>query len=615
MPEPSRTDGGDAGREALVESIRQAIPLLNGLDRRDLVDRLTAAAARLSRPNTVVCVVGEFKQGKSSLINGLLGMPVCPVDDDLATSAITLVRHGDVPSAVVRRRDGDQVLSEQVAIGDVARWVSEQGNPDNAWRVDRVDIAVPAAILRQGLALVDTPGMGGLGAGHAAATLGFLPFADGLLFVSDASAELSAPEVAFLHQATELCPTVLVVQTKTDLYPWWPRIVELNRGHLARAGVDVPIVAVSSSLRAEALARKDRQLNDRSGFPEVVRSLDHRVVRPAKERNVARSRSDLRAVVDLVRAGLTAERDLLADPTRTAAALAELEQAKARLDHLRGPGARWSVLVSDRLTDLTNRTHHDFKAALRGATRDLEERIERFRSGKEWDELARELQTTVADEVTRAFVAIERDGAAIRSEVVELLAEEGLSLPSATPGRGSPIDVTALWNARPLDEAGSAVGKGLRTGLSGFRGATGGVLMFGMVGNFLPSAALGLLAANPVLLGVGALFGGLQLADERKRKLAARRQGARTQVRQFLDEVQFHVCNELSGMTRELQRSLRDEFTDRLAELQRSYADLIRTGQENAQRSESEATQRMQQIDRVLDGFQSIESALTRAPA
>ncbi|MEK7425696.1 MAG: dynamin family protein, partial [Actinomycetota bacterium] len=59
---------------------------LQRLGRTDLAERASIAAARLKRPSTVVCVVGEFKQGKSSLINALLGQPVCPVDDDLATS-------------------------------------------------------------------------------------------------------------------------------------------------------------------------------------------------------------------------------------------------------------------------------------------------------------------------------------------------------------------------------------------------------------------------------------------------------------------------------------------------------------------------------------------------
>ena len=257
--------------------------------------------ARLRRPATVVCVVGEFKQGKSSLVNGLLGRDVCPVDDDVATAAITLVRYGDEPAAAVRRRVDGQQVAEHIAIEDLPTWVTEGGNPGNERGVERVEIAVPSALLKQGLVLVDTPGMGGLGAGHAAATLAFLPFADGVILVSDASAELSAPEVEFLGRASELCPTVLFVQTKIDLYPAWPRILDLNRGHLDRSGVRVPSVVASSTLRHEALVRKDRELNDRSQFPELIKALDEGVVTPAKANAADRSIGDIRSIVSVVR--------------------------------------------------------------------------------------------------------------------------------------------------------------------------------------------------------------------------------------------------------------------------------------------------------------------------
>ena len=100
------TDAG-APPVTVKSTIIELVKVLNTLDRKDLVDRATAAAARLDRPGTVVCVVGEFKQGKSSLVNALLGQAVCPVDDDLATSAITLVRFADEPGAVVRMRGDD----------------------------------------------------------------------------------------------------------------------------------------------------------------------------------------------------------------------------------------------------------------------------------------------------------------------------------------------------------------------------------------------------------------------------------------------------------------------------------------------------------------------------
>ena len=227
--------GLDAAAAALIDVLADA-------ERDDLRDRAVAVRTRLARPDTVVCVVGEFKQGKSSLVNGLVQSHVCPVDDDLATAVITVVSHGDEPKAVVRRRSEDGPVVEEVPIDDVGGWVSEVGNPDNHKGVERVDITVPSSLLERGITLVDTPGMGGLGSGHAAATLSFLPFADGLVLTSDASAELSAPEIEFMKQAAAVCPTVIMVQTKADLYPGGDRIVGINEGHLRNAGLDVPIV-------------------------------------------------------------------------------------------------------------------------------------------------------------------------------------------------------------------------------------------------------------------------------------------------------------------------------------------------------------------------------------
>jgi hypothetical protein len=328
----------DAPPAAPATGVEAAIPqlvgLLRGLDRPDLEGRATAAGARLKRPATVICVVGEFKQGKSSLVNGLLGRETCPVDDDLATAAITLVRYGDEPSAVVRRRVEGEAVAERIDIDDLDAWVTEAGNPGNEKGVERVEISVPSAILRQGLVIVDTPGMGGLGAGHAAATLAFLPFADGLLLVSDSSAELSAPEVDFLRRATDLCPTVLFVQAKIDLYPEWQRIFALNRGHLERSGVRIPMVAASSHLRREALARKDRDLNERSQFPALIKALDEGVVTPAKENAASRAAGDVQSIAGVVRAGLSEEQRLLRDPEAVQASLAEFEKTKERLEYL-----------------------------------------------------------------------------------------------------------------------------------------------------------------------------------------------------------------------------------------------------------------------------------------
>ncbi len=591
---PSAPSTVDAVRNGTLELVR----LLHQLERPDLVGRVTAAAARLQRPATIVAVVGEFKQGKSSLVNGLLGQPVCPVDDDLATSAITLVRHGEQPAAVVRRT-GEDAASGPIPLAQLGDWVSESGNPGNHKGVERVEITVPSAILAQGLVIVDTPGMGGLGAGHAASTLAFLPFADGLVLVSDASSELSAPEIEFLRRAVELCPTVLFAQTKIDLYPAWERIFDLNRGHLERAGVRIPMVAVSSQLRTVAMARKDRALNAASRFPELISHLGDRVVTPAKEGAASRSAQDVQGVVQLVRSGLEQERQLVDDPSAIAGAVAAIEQANARIEHLRGPGARWSVLVNDRISDLTTSATHRLRAGMREISRDLEERIEVLKKGDEWDEVTRTLQARVADEVTRAFVAVEQGERSIRAEAIELLAEEQLDL-GATRTSARPFDVTALWRDKSLDGDEKGFKTKFMTGLTGVRGAQGGVMMFGMMGSFLPGAAAVMIASNPVLLGAGALFGGMQVVEDRKRKVAQRRQSARQQVRQFIDDVQFEVTDKLTGLIRQAHRELRDSLTTRLTELQRTYTAAAQRAQADAKQTQEQLATRRAGLDQQL---------------
>ena len=115
--------------------------------------------------------------------------------------------------------------------------------------VDLVEVRVPAPLLEGGLTLVDTPGVGGLNAGHAAATLAFLPSADALVFVTDASAELSGPELEFLASARGAGPPVLVAVTKIDMYPEWRRIIDLDVRHLEAIGLVEQPFGLSAVLR------------------------------------------------------------------------------------------------------------------------------------------------------------------------------------------------------------------------------------------------------------------------------------------------------------------------------------------------------------------------------
>src|SRR5258708_6301130 len=164
---------------------------MTGVRRRvALTARLSATAARLVDDRVRVLVIGEFKQGKSQLVNALVRARVCPVDDDIATSVPTAVSYAEEPSVTLVKHsprdpgdDPDQpppTLTErtEVTLAELAEHVAHAGNPANREGLSQVEVGLPSAFLQSGLELVDTPGVGGLGSVRATATLAALPSAD-----------------------------------------------------------------------------------------------------------------------------------------------------------------------------------------------------------------------------------------------------------------------------------------------------------------------------------------------------------------------------------------------------------------------------------------------------
>ncbi|WP_232241259.1 dynamin family protein [Kutzneria sp. 744] len=125
-----------------AELLDLAIRATAAYRREDLGERLAVARRRLLDPEVRVLVVGEFKQGKSLLVNSLVDAPVCPVDDDLATAVPTLVRYAPEPSVVLVGDDEHQ--RRQVPIDQLAQHVSEAGNPGNRERLRYAEVGFPA---------------------------------------------------------------------------------------------------------------------------------------------------------------------------------------------------------------------------------------------------------------------------------------------------------------------------------------------------------------------------------------------------------------------------------------------------------------------------------------
>ncbi len=578
--------------EAIVGDVRS---IARDLDRDDLADRLDDTRRKAARTDTVVCVVGEFKKGKSALINALLGSPVCPVDDDLATAAVTVVRYGETPSAVVHRREGGESIVEPIDPTAVSDWAQEAVGRDRRPHVDLVDVRVPNPLLEGGLTLVDTPGVGGLNAGHAAATLAFLPSADALVFVTDASAELSGPELEFLASARGAGPPVLVAVTKIDIYPEWRRIIDIDTGHLQSIGIAERPFGLSAALRARADER-----DDESGYAAFTEALRGDVVERARVASLAATVGDLRWILGQLREPLTTERVAHARPEGADATAIQLAAVRDRLAALRRADAAWSTRLDGEFAAVRTRVSFDFQREMRAIVRDAQAEIEGTDPSGTWPDLSARVQDRIATAVRGAFRGAATGAGDVQATISELLADQERDAavgPDAAMGPDAApsitFDIGEFWRGDPTFEGRTKSRLGTSYGL--VTGAKAGVELLGLVGTLLGAAIVG-----PAVLGVAAVYGGKEVLDERRRRLVDRRQQARTFLGDLIEEIRFQVDGRLTSLLDEMQRQLRAYFSERIAELHRTVGESARALERAAKQEAAERRSRQGEVDRAI---------------
>ncbi|GGU16336.1 dynamin family protein [Lentzea flava] len=581
-----------------IEAVDRALAAIARYERPDLEARLRQARARLQDDRVRLLVVGEFKQGKSMLVNGLLGAPVCPVFDDIATSVPTVVRYAEQPVVTLVR--GDSRI--EVPVDQLPVYASESGNPGNAERLDHVEVGLPRPILGEGLELVDTPGVGGLGSVHGAATMSALPTADAVLLVSDASQEYTAPELEFLRNAVAVCPNVACVVTKTDLYPDWRFVAAQNQAHLEAVGLKPSFFTVSSTLRWHALQTGDQDVNRESGYPPLVTYIRKKVLGEAESLARRSTAHDVHAVIDQITSSLRAEESAQSDPASAQALIDQLSAAEQRAAGLKERSARWQQTLSDGVADLNADVDYDLRDRMREIVREAEESIMDGDPTKIWDQFTKWVQDTAASAVSANSVwATQRARWLARRVAEHFDADREQTLPSLQTSSGDPLRAVRALEVRSDEK----FGVGGRF-LSGLRGGYSGLLMFGLLGS-----AIGLSLINPISIGAAVLLGGKTIGDERKRIVQRRQNDAKAALRRYIDDVTFHAGKESRDMLRVLQRDLRDHFTALADQLKRSLQESIQSAQKSVKASSADRSARLKEIAAELAVLEKVRAEVT----
>ena len=582
----------DGQAKQLADLLDSTAAVAQSVGRSDLVSRMELAKERVLDPRRRIVVVGPLKQGKSQFVNSLLNLNVCSVGDDESTAIPTVVQNSERPYAELVLADpGNDAIRVEVPLEDL-QTITPADPRTQSREVLRLEVNVPSPLLADGLVFVDTPGVGGHGNPHAAGTLGLIPSADAVLVVSDASRELTEPEVSFLRQVLGLCPSVALLVTKTDLYPHWRQIVDANLAHLAREGLDVPIVPLSSMLRSHALRLSDEELNNESGFPELYTFLRENVLSRADATTRAAVSLDIRSVTEHLTLAMGSELAALRDPQRAEAAVAGLQRAKAAAEELHKKTSQWQPTLSDGIADLAADIDHDLRDRLRRVTREAEETVDAGDPSSEWLELGDWLEEQIAASVGDNFVWAHERALWLSELVAEHFAAAGaVALPDLDLGDLDDI-LEPVASLADLETGKTGITQKV---LVGMRGSYGGVLMFGLITTFV-----GLSLLNPISIGAGVLLGTKAYREDKENQVRARRSEAKIAIRRFTDDVSFQVGKESKDRLRLIQRVLRDHFTSIAEQTLRSLNDSLRAAQEAATVETAERSTRIGHLDREM---------------
>lgn len=593
--------------EKLRADVLDAFPVVMAEVEKDLGEtrnRMVAdAREQLAFGRYYVVTCGEFRRGKSSLLNALVERRgLFPVDVAITTSAVITLQWAPTDQAVLYFIDDPEHPEstpepQEIPFSEVRGYVTEQGNPGNHKNVARIEMTAPIPQLETGLVLVDTPGVGSVNVAHTAVTRAFLPNADAILFVAMATEPLSTLELDFLKFALEQSPALVTAITMIDRVVDATPVIEQARSRIAQTSgakpEDLIVVGVSSLRKLNALESGDPGMLVGSGFPELEWEIWHGLAISCGRVKIESALDALEAALADAAAPLANEFAALKDDKELQRVESELRAAQERSKELTVRGSRWRSDLKEQLEVAVRPVHSQL-------SRDFDDVRENFRRGLQTDRaindpdsLAREVSNGLVDAVNRANQGLGQRA----SEVADRFSKE-----TATKIAASSVSPDFLPPERDLGSAPSGAGA---SGWSKFRTTWGGGLAGGGAGAIVGAAVGSVFPVVGTFLGavvggvIGQVFGWFRGGREARRLAEERQQREqiahlRTEVTNMIDssrrQAERDFGNQVTDCTRAMTKALEDQIAAALESQQESVrrlADLKkRTAQQRAERSD-----------------------------
>ncbi|MDA3902792.1 MAG: dynamin family protein [Desulfuromusa sp.] len=422
---------GPKSKVGLIGILNQAQECLDYLDDdySDGRSELASLQTRLIAGQFRLAVLGQFKRGKSTLLNALLGEELLPTAIIPVTAIPTFIGSAEKTDVQISfDTEAEPVrfpVTSGQSLGDfLAEYVTEAGNSNNHRQVKRVDVGHPAVILQQGIVLIDTPGIGSTHKHNTEVAYQVLPECDAAIFLVSPDPPITEIELDYLKEIQQCLPRTFFLLNKVDFLDEKEKNVSLSflADQLAPLCDGIPqVIPISARKGLEARLSGDVDGWKNSGMQQVEQNL---IDFFAREKQQILHNSLQRRICDQINSiNMQLQLSLSALMLPEAELKQRIEQFRRSLPAVEREKEAAKDILSGDLKRLVERLNKEVEEVRAQAKEKIIGKLEtHIQSVADTEELERLVRETLAREMPSFFApAMRKVAEIVRAEATELL--------------------------------------------------------------------------------------------------------------------------------------------------------------------------------------------------
>lgn len=595
-------------KQKSLQLFKAAIALAKKYKHSGIEKSLQVAAKSLANGKLLVVVCGEFKQGKSSLINALLNENnLFPVDIDIATNLISSITYGEREKIQVLVGEPGKENTIEISRQEIPNYVTEKGNGNNFRKAQMLVIESPNPQLKEGMVLVDTPGVGGLNTEHTKIAYAFIPNADVILFVSDALKPLMQKELDFLEMIAPHCQNFIFVVTKKDLGNY-QEIVESNREKLSkifnRSGQEITIIPVSSKMKLDYLKYQDVEDLEDSNFPTLENKLWEIFTQRRGKIIIGRALHGLSEAVVEMKTPIVAEwKACQQNPAEFAQMESQFQEVSQKLKNLQENNSDWLKKLSFGIQDIKTKILNAFVLEMKEIIKKADKYLDDDKLLKNPTEIATLIQRDINFLMSDLGKQISEEAATLHSKIQE---DTELNLNSLKS-----LDVRNAIGS--FDEENIQRTPELEKNWTAFRTTLYSGVTFMTLGNIAGGIAGGLFAttifSGIIVIGVVAGLGIGAVQAITQKKIIEKREVTPV-IKTFISDCQELCKQSLTSTLTELERFMVTELTAQIKQQKNNCDRTLKSIQETRKLSKEQTERKLAELKPALEELNKLQNAI-----